>query len=130
MLPSFDFALAGTLFCFIPDRSSSISGKSSLSLLLSLFGSALAKLFFCFMPDRSSSISGKSSSSSLFGGFRVAVKFSPQMLDTIIATANLDTYLAFERYHFCNADLSDYSGMDRARLGIWSYHLSKDRSVD
>lgn len=51
------------------------------------------------------------------------------MLDTMIATANLDTYLAFDWYQFYNS-LSEFSGMDISRLGILSYHLLEDHSVD
>jgi hypothetical protein len=69
----FGFALAEMLSCFMLDRNSSISTKTS-SLLL--FESALAEMFFCIMPDKSSSISNKSSLSSLFGEFCVTVKFS------------------------------------------------------
>jgi hypothetical protein len=53
------------------------------------------------------------------------------MLDAVILTANLGTYLALEQYYFYNADLRrDFSGIDRSRLKICSSDLSKSRSVD
>ena len=53
------------------------------------------------------------------------------MLDTILVTANLGTYLAPEWDHFCNANLKDiFTRIDRSYLGIWSYDFSISRSVD
>jgi hypothetical protein len=53
------------------------------------------------------------------------------MLDAMIVIANLSTYLAFEWYHFYNADLrSDFSGIDRLHPGIWLYDLAKAHSID
>jgi hypothetical protein len=125
----FGFALASTLFGLIPDRSLFILGKLS-SLLLSLFGSALTKWFCCFMLDRSSSISGKSLSSSLPRGFCVTIEFSLQILDIIVATENLNTYLVFKLYYFYNAKLGGVSGINHLSLEIRSYYLSKGYSVD
>jgi len=75
MPPESSFALAEKLFCYMPNRNSSILRKSSSSSSLR-FGFALAEMSFYFMRDRSSSMSSKSSSLLLFGEFGGAVKFS------------------------------------------------------
>jgi hypothetical protein len=53
------------------------------------------------------------------------------ILDVVILTANLGTYLALEQYYFRNADLRrDLSGLDRLYLGIFVSNPLKSRSVN